>query len=274
MKPLCLITLIFAALAAAGPATSDGGKVLSLDLCADQYLLALMEPDEILAVTQFARMPHSYFRERAMGVPIHHSSLEELISLGARTALRTSLGDPSLDASLSRFGVRIIEIAPANTVEETLDRLREAGRMLDREKKAETLIRAAEARLAALDNAGPLGLSAIYLVPDGTTTGAGTFIDDVLKRSGVLNYAAERGQDGWGTVRLETLVAAPPDAVIATFTEARGETVRGWLPTNHPSLRDAVPEDRILDLPSRLISCPAWIAIDAAAHIVRDLRDR
>ena len=43
-------------------------KVVSLDGCADQYVLALVPRSQILGLSDRARLPDSYFRERAATV--------------------------------------------------------------------------------------------------------------------------------------------------------------------------------------------------------------
>ncbi len=53
--------------AAAGAAPLP--RVVSLDYCADQYVLALADREQILAVSPAAGAEYSYMAERAQGVP-------------------------------------------------------------------------------------------------------------------------------------------------------------------------------------------------------------
>ena len=64
--------VLFAALAAASflstqLASAEGPKAVSLDFCADQYLLALADPAQIMAVSKRATDENSYFRDKAIG---------------------------------------------------------------------------------------------------------------------------------------------------------------------------------------------------------------
>ncbi len=56
------------------------GRVLSLDLAADQWVLGLCPKEKIYAVTYLARMPlFSFLHQKAQNVPIHRGNIEDFL---------------------------------------------------------------------------------------------------------------------------------------------------------------------------------------------------
>ena len=56
-------------------------RVVSLDYCADQYVLGLADPDHVLAVSDHADDRHSYLRAQAQGVPQIRDDAEDVDAL-------------------------------------------------------------------------------------------------------------------------------------------------------------------------------------------------
>ena len=77
--------LTFAALvlgvAVADPTAALEPRVVSLDYCADQYVLGLADPDQVLAVSDHADDRHSYLRDAAQGVPQLRDDAEDVLAL-------------------------------------------------------------------------------------------------------------------------------------------------------------------------------------------------
>ena len=76
-------------LAAENKDSSEPIRVVSLDYCADQFLLKLADPEQILALSPDAGAGFSYLREEAQGSPTVRPRAEDLIALSPDLAIRS-----------------------------------------------------------------------------------------------------------------------------------------------------------------------------------------
>ena len=75
--------------ALAGP---DRPSLVSLDYCADQFVLALADHDQIIGLSPDADAAHSFLREKAKGLPKTSASTEEVLQQKPDLVLRTWRG--------------------------------------------------------------------------------------------------------------------------------------------------------------------------------------
>ena len=72
---LCCVLLCLAS-----GATLAQQRIASLNLCTDLMLLELVERERIVSLTYWAADPAmSYLAERAVGIPLNHSLVEEIV---------------------------------------------------------------------------------------------------------------------------------------------------------------------------------------------------
>lgn len=246
--------------------------VVSLDSCADQFLLALGDDDQILALSQDSQGPFSYYRDRALRFPQHHGAVEEILLLKPDVVLSTGAGDPLLASMLQRFGIEVFSTGLANSIEESLADLTDVGRILGQPEKAARLVASARNRLHALRTAGQGQAMAVYVSPSGITTGAGTFLDETLRLAGLKNLMAEQGVQGWSRFDLESFLDITPDIIITSFFDSQLGSAESWRFGAHPAMKGQMEGVDVVDVPSRLLGCPAWYALEGAAFIRARLR--
>lgn len=98
-------------------------RVLSLDQCADQYVLALA-PEAELALSSRADDPDSWMREAARGRPRVRPTLEAAIGFQPDVVVRYWGGEPRLLAALEKRGARVLNIDDATDMEGVRENLR------------------------------------------------------------------------------------------------------------------------------------------------------
>src|SRR5215469_5171894 len=101
------------ATAIAAPAAA-APRVVSLDQCADQYVLALAPRDQIAWVSKRALNADSNQRLRAIGLPEHRATLEAALGARATIAVRYWTADARLPEALRRHGVEVVQLDEAN----------------------------------------------------------------------------------------------------------------------------------------------------------------
>jgi len=249
-------------------------KVVSLDSCADQYVLALADEGQILALSPNATGPFSYHHDLAANYPTHDGSAESVLAFAPDVAVRTGVGDFALSTMLQRVNVNLLATGLPDTLAGMKADLRAYGEALDQSARAEAMIADMERRLLAYrDFGGGHKLRAIYLSPGGSTTGARTFLGEVLMLAGLRNLMSEKGLTGWGQVDLEQLVIDPPDVIVGSFFDARTGMADAWRLADHPAMQHVMEEGLFISVPSRFLACPAWMMLDGVDYIRRELEN-
>ena len=261
--------VLLAGLLLAGPAVAAPSEpaVVSIDYCADQYVLALADRAQIHGVSPRARQAFSYHRERAADVPVVEPVAEAILHAGPDLVVRFWGGNQRLVSMLERVGVDTVNILYGHDTETIFGNLTKVASALGRTDEASGLIADQRARIAALEARPRLNLRALYLTPSGTTGGAGTDVDGMIRLAGLENMAAELGYRGWRTVSLEELLMNPPDVFIGSFFDDADVSRSSWSPARHPRLARMMGDVRTVPVPGRFLSCSGLFSVDAAEYI-------
>jgi iron complex transport system substrate-binding protein len=254
-------------------APCEAARAISLDTCADQYLLALAPAEEIAAVSRGATSEYSRLRARARGLVRIRPTAEESAPLGADIVLRFWGGDARLLRLLEKSGARVVTLDHASDFDGVRANVRRAAAALGRQEAGAALLADMDRRLDALAAGAPARrIGALYATPGGVTAGAGTMIDAILQAAGVVNLAAEAGHSWWPPLPAETLLLDPPDLIVTGFFASPTERVSQWSLARHPALRSLFRERTVVTLPDDVAGCPAWFSVDAAEMIAAATR--
>lgn len=260
---IVIITLAFAA--GAAHAAGDKPRALSMDFCADQYLLRLADPEQILAVSRYAAGEYSYMRKQAASFPRIRATTEEALARKPDVVIRQWGGGADTGAALERFGARVVNLVFASDFDGVRENIRRVAAALGHKDRGAALIADMDARLAALSSSPRSDLKALYVTPGGVTAGSGTMIDAIMKAANVDNAAAD--ETGWPSLPAETLILNPPELIVAGFFDTEDERVDSWSPARHPALARLLRDTPTVRLPPDLIDCAAWFSVDAAERI-------
>lgn len=244
-----------------GAAEARPMRVLSLDQCADQYVLALT-PEADLALSPRADDPDAWMRQAAAGRRRVRPTLEAAVAFEPDVVVRYWGGEPRLLARLQADGVRVVTIGDATDFDGIRAEIRAVSSGLEAPERGETLIARMDATLPKRPPPGAARPRAQYLTAGGFTAGKGTLIDAILSAAGFAN-AAEAPL--FAPISLERMVLFPPGRfVLGFFDLARGD----WRGAGrHPVLRRLVRGRVAARLPAAALTCPGWFAADAAAML-------
>lgn len=250
--------------AACGPAAPSrplpegiAGRIVSLDYCADQFVLGLAGRERVLALSPDAGKDFSYLRAAAAGLPAVRPRAEEVLALDPDLVVRTYGGGPRAAAFFERAGVPVLQIDFAPDVDAVRDRIRQAAAALGVPRRGEELIAGMDARLARA-RAGSPGAAVLYLAPSGVSAGAGTFVDHLIAEAGMDNFDE---RTGWRTIPLERLAYEAPDVYAVPAFEGRHNVVR--TPFRHPLAVRRVQAGPVAALDGATTSCGGWFLADA-----------
>lgn len=246
---------------AAGAAEAATPRVLSLDQCADQYVMALAPREAIVGVSPRADDDDSWLRAQAAGLPQRRPTLEAALAVRPTLVVRYWGGDERLVRALEARGARVVGIDDASDFEDVRANVRKVAAALGRQTEGERLVAGMDARLAASRGAWK-SERALYLTPGGFTAGDKTLVGAMLAGAG-LRSAADT--EWFGAVSLERLVLKPPRLLVLGFFDA----VRGgrWAPGRHPLVNRLARERSVASLPGSMLGCPAWFTAEGSARL-------
>lgn len=249
--------VVSGSLLASGAAEARPLRVLSLDQCADQYVLALA-PGADLALSPRAEDPDAWLRAEAAGRRRLRPTLEAAVAFRPDVVVRYWGGEPRLLAALERRGVRVVTIKDATAFDGVRDNILTVGDALAEPTRAQALAGRMSVTLDRAHRPSAPGRSALYLTAGGFTAGAGTLMDAILGVAGYVNLAGP----GFAPVSVERIALAPPTRFVLGFFEQLRADWRGA--GRHPVVRRAAEGRTAASLPGAALTCPGWFAADAA----------
>jgi iron complex transport system substrate-binding protein len=265
-------TLPGAAFGKANAATSTPPpeRIVSLSLCADQYLVLLADPAQIVALNRFSQdRGMSWAYERAKRFRVTRGDAESLMTLRPDMVFTAGFGTPAALEVLRRRRIRTVELERAEDYTAIERSVRQVAAAVGHPHRGEALIAAMRARLASLGPAPGRGRVAAYYQRRGYLTGKGTLVDDMMARAGLTNLAAHLGRPMLSYLSIEQMARARPDFLLV---EQKGVVRdRGTEMLEHPLLRRTVPDSRRLLLPEALTTCAGPSYPDAMAALYRGI---
>ena len=236
---------------------------MSLDYCADQFVLGLADRERILALSPDAGKDFSYLRAEAAGLPAVRPRAEDVLALEPDLVVRNYGGGPRAPAFFERAGVPVLQIDFAPDIDAVRDRIRQAAAALGTPDRGEALVGDMDARLARA-RAGVPQASALYLAPSGVAAGAGTFVDRLIAEAGLDNFD---DRIGWRSIPLERLAYETPDVYAMPVFED-GDHNLPWTPFRHPVASRRVQAGPSVSMDGATTSCGAWFLADAVEALV------
>jgi iron complex transport system substrate-binding protein len=261
LRKLLALCASFLMLSGAAPALARGPTLVSLDECADQYVLGLVERDRVLALSDHARYADSWFRDRAQGIRRVKPRLESVLALHPDMAVRTWGGDLRLIQELQRRGIRVVNIDDVQSFAAARAQLFKVGAALDAEAGAQIAAHRFDEALTDVRNIGH-GRSVLYYTPTGTSAGADTLTGDMLT---TLGFRLATTQKGYFSISPEALIAMKPDVFALGYYDDRYAMRR--VPGRQPLVRALIEKTPHFALPDAAMACGGWFSI----YALRDL---
>jgi iron complex transport system substrate-binding protein len=243
-----------------------------MDYCADQFALALADPEQVVGLSPEADDIHSFYRERAHLFPQFGGTIEEVLKLDPDLVLRSFRGDAHALELIDQQGIEIASTLYTGRTDAIFDNLAHMGAAMGQGHKTETMVADYRKRLAALQQGKPTGLRVAYITASGFTAGTSTYINSVIELAGFRSVSAEVGIEGWSPMPLESYVADPPDLIIASFFDLQNRSPDVWTIVRHPKFSEMMAGIPVIYIPGRFVACSGYFFIDAAEFIRTEAR--
>ena len=260
------LTLFLTACAAPQPGSSAALTIVSMNPCTDAILAEVADPQQLLAISTYSQDPASSSMDlaRAKAMNAVSGTVEEVLALRPGIVIGSSFTPPGTRMALERLGYRFEAFGLAGTVEESRAQVRALARLAGHPERGEAMVARIDAALAqAAPPPGP-PVKAVVWQSGGIVPGQGTLIDDLLARTGFVNYAAQRGLHQADVLGLEAMLADPPQVIFASGNRYSEEDRL----LSHPAL-DALSGTRRAAFEPRLLWCGGPTIVRAVARLAQ-----
>jgi iron complex transport system substrate-binding protein len=243
-------------------------RIVSLNLCTDQLLMALVPPDRIASVTWLSRTEGDpLLLPLARQLPVNHGAAEEVLALRPDLVLAGRFTTSTTRAMLRKVGVPMLEVDSVTDWEGVRRITREVAVAVGETARGDALLQQMDATLALLASRRPaIAFRAIGWSGAGDDVpGRDTMFNTILEAAGAINLGARAGNSSFD---LEQVLHARPQVLL-----------RGAAYGSKPALRSEVAQHRVLralpglttfEYPEAVYGC----AVPRAAQHAAVLADR
>ncbi|MFD2184006.1 ABC transporter substrate-binding protein [Rhodoplanes azumiensis] len=238
-------------------ATSDPPKkIVSLNLCTDQLLLSLADPDQIAGLSPYARDPTlSWAAAEAVRFPVMSGGAEDAMMLKPDLVVAGRFERRATRELLARRGLRVADFDVVRSIDEAKRQIARMGAIVGHPERAEARIAAIDAAVARLRAvATRKGRRVLAVSRRGWIPGADSLTSSLLAAAGLVNAASEMGIATGGFATLEQIVAAKPDLVLVASALTMAED-QGQAFLLHPALQRLYPPEKRIVIPEMLTVC-------------------
>ncbi len=254
---------------ATAPADARPVRIVSLNLCSDQLLLALADREQIASVSFFAADPRfSLITDKIEGLPLNHGLAEEVLALQPDLVLTGNYTARYAVQHLRALNVPVVELAPAQNFDDIADRILTVGKAVGQSDRALAIVNEMWAHLSELDQIDTTNKSRVLsFASGGATIGAPSLFNTIVGRAGHSNVAADDlGMGSWGQIGLEGIIQLQPDYVLLEGLHQQHNSLTRNL-MQHRAVRKLLDAGKMKLAPvdGRLWSCGGPHTVEAVA---------
>lgn len=248
-------------------------RVVSINLCTDQLVMALASTEQVVALSSLSHdKAGSFYHEKARGFLRVEAAAEQLLPLAPDLVLSGPYTSRYTLNLLAELGLRVEALPIANNIDDMVSNVKRVGELLGREVEAASVVKGITEKLAdiaarveALD-ADVSPRVAVYDT-NGYTVGSNTVRGQAIELSGWQNVASEKGIENYGVLGLEQLIELAPQALLdSPYSE--GTYSRGQMLTRHPAIRAAGLDPLIIRVPSNQTICAGPWTVDVVEQLL------
>lgn len=268
MRRLLLVPMLLLLGATAPPrAPGPPQRIVSLNLCADQLLLALADRSQIAALTEFSHDSEmSAAVAQARTFRAIHGSAEEVLALRPDLIVATPGRRRATMAQLRGRAIATLDVDPAESFAAIVEQVRLVANAVGHPARGDALVARMRADLATVPHDAGRGRVAAYYQRRGYLTGTGTLVDELMRRVGLVNLATRLDKPPLSRVGLEEMARARPDFLIVESATDR-VVDQGTEMLHHP-LIGRIPRVR---LPQAWTVCGGPAYVRAAKSIAAQI---
>ena len=256
-------------------------RIVSTTLAVDEYLLALVDPERIAAVTQISTDPGiSNVAEltESIETKIESVTSELVLSLNPDLVLVPTYVNPEVLEQLDAAGVKTYQLKDDTSFDGILAGLEEVGALVGEEEKAAEIVADIKKRMAALEEKAAEETDkkrVLYWTQYNSSVTENTSIGEMITLAGGINVITEAGITGdefpdYPNLSKEKLVELNPDVIITSDWQYDGSEatfIEEW--KNDPAFQNvnAFKNNEVYAINSANLTTAAHYVIEGAEDI-------
>ena len=248
-------------------------RIASMNVCTDQLLLPLADPEQILGLSRYARDDwQSWLAGDARRYPVLSGGAEDVLVLKPDVVVASSFDKRSTRELLKAQGLRVAEFSVPRNLDEVKAQIRRMGELVGHPDRAAAEIARLDAAMARARQAvSERHISVLPLSRRGWVSGRDSLVSALLTETGLFNAAETLGIGSGGFASLEQIVQARPDFLLVSEAGDRAED-EGRAFLLHPALERFYPPSKRIVIPERLTVCGGVMQADALDALVKELQ--
>lgn len=267
LRPLLCAGLLLLSQASAAAVPQ---RVMSLNLCADQLLLALLPEQRIASLSWLSQTEGDpYWLTTAQRLPANHGTAEEVLATHPDLVIAGAYTTGATRRLLARTGTPLLVLQPAQDWAGIRAVTRQVAAAVGERARGEQLLAQMDATLLRLQQqTSPTPLRVIAWSGSGTDVpGRDTLFDAILTAAGAVNVGAAVA--GRADFDLERLLQLRPEVLMRGAAYAATPSLRGEA-VNHRVLRKLYAGAQ-LTYPEAVYGCGVPRAAQMALQLRRQL---
>ena len=256
------------------PAPAAGlPRIVSMNVCTDQLLLPLADPEQILGLSRYSRDTwQSWAADDASRYRILSGGAEDVLMLAPDVVVASQFDKRSTRELLKANGLHLDEFSVPRNLDEAKAQIRQMGEITGHPDRAAAEIAKLDAAIARARQAvADKHYSVLALSRRGWVSGSDSLVSSLLAATGLFNAAGDLGVAYGGYASLEAIVNLKPDFILVSEAGDRAEDDgRAFL--LHPALERFYPPSKRIVIPERLTVCGGVMLADALDVLVKELQ--
>jgi iron complex transport system substrate-binding protein len=273
MGSVLLAFAVFSAAAASQAARAEAAprRVVSFNICTDQLVVALADPDQIAGLSPYATDPTlSAVAEEARAFPRLEWHAESTIPLNPDLVLVGPRDRSVTQRLLIALGFRVVEIPFISTIAAAREQIRQVAALLGHPDRGEALLARLDAARRRLANTPrPDAATALLVEHNGYSEGPTSLAAAMMAEAGLRPPAGAPAGIG-GYVALERLIMMRPD-ILVLHKLIDTPRDQGSIYLTHPALLALYPPSRRIVLPNRFTLCGGPGLVAGLDHLADEI---
>ena len=248
-------------------------RMVSMNVCTDQLLLTLADPEQILGLSRFSRDGWQSQAARDIArYPVLSGGAEDVLLIKPDIVVASLFDKRSTRELLKAKGLHLAELAVPRNLAEAKLQIREAGDITGHPDRAAAEIARLDAALARARRAvAERHYRVLPLSRRGWVAGSDSFVGSLLAETGLLSAAGDLGFTFGGFASLEAIVNLRPDfLVVSRAGDYASDDGQAFL--LHPALERFYPPAKRIVIPERLTECGGVMLAEALDALTAELK--
>ena len=201
------VAMLALAFSCVGASAANLPRLVSMNVCTDQLVLTLADPEQILGLSRFSRDGWQSKAGDLSRYPVLSGGAEDVLLIQPDIVVASAFDKRSTRELLKAKGLRLAELAVPRTLDEARQQIREAGDITGHPDRAAAEIARLDAALARAHRA--VSERHFYVLPlsrRGWVAGSDSFVGSLLAETGLRRMSECPSRVEFGALSVQSQI--------------------------------------------------------------------